>query len=154
MPLAANTESVLAEALTRLETALLSPVVAGELDQWADSCQEAMNLVAEHLPAYFQAVLHPQYAQIARTDPEMLTQIEQLVAEDQRVVEDLEKFNRRLATFAEAAALIKKNESKVAEERADLEQSGIALIIRIKKQRATADTWLTEAVYRDRGAVD
>jgi len=154
MPLAANTESVLAEALARLETALLSPVVAGELDQWAGSCQEAMHLVAKQLPAYFRTVLNPEYAQIARTDPEMLTQIEQLVAEDQRLVEDLEKFNRRLATFTEAAALIKKDESKVAEERAGLEQSGIALIIRIKKQRATADTWLTEAVYRDRGSVD
>jgi septal ring factor EnvC (AmiA/AmiB activator) len=154
MPSTPETESELVEALSKLETALLSPVVAGELDKWAETGQEAMALVAASLPPYFQNVLHPQYKQIARTDPELLTRIEQLIAEDQRLVEEFAKFSRRLASFAEAAALVKKHESKVNDELASLEQDGIALIVRVRKQRATADTWLTEAVYRDRGDVD
>jgi hypothetical protein len=77
-----------------------------------------------------------------------------MIADDQGLVDDLEKFSRRLAAFAAGVAQVKKHESKVAQERADLEQEGIALIIRIRKQRAAADTWLTEALYRDRGPVD
>ena len=150
----AETDSALVDALTRLETALLSPPVAGELSIWTQACRDGLDAVARQLPAYFQDYLKPQYMEIARSDPEQLPRVQRMIADDQGLVEDLEKFSRRLAEFSAGAAQVKKHESKVADERADLEQEGIALIIRIRKQRAAADTWLTEALYRDRGPVD
>ena len=150
----AETDSALVDALTRLETALLSPPVAGELSIWTQACRDGLDTVARQLPAYFQDFLKPQYMEIARSDPEQLPRVQRMIADDQGLVDDLEKFSRRLAEFAAGAAQVKKHESKVADERTDLEQEGIALIIRVRKQRAAADTWLTEALYRDRGPVD
>lgn len=153
MPSAAA-DTALLEALARLETALLSPPVAGELEAWCQNCRTAVDEVAGQLPNFYQSVLHRQYAEISQSDPELLPKVEHMIAEDHRQLAELAALRRRLATFAKAAALIKKNEGKVAEERASLEKDGIALIISIKKQRAAADTWLAEALYRDRGAVD
>jgi hypothetical protein len=153
MPQAAA-DSALVDVLARLETALLSPPVAGELQSWSGESCAAMDALAEQLPQFLEQVLHRQYLEIAGSDPELLPKIEQMIAEDRRLVEDLGGLRRRLAAFAQSAALIKKNEVKVAEERQRLEEDGIALIIRIKKQRAAADTWLAEALYRDRGSVD
>lgn len=142
------------EALSRLETALLSPVVSGELESWARTVQEGSDEVAKRLPAYLKSVLHPQYAQIAKNDAELLTRVEQLIAEDQNVLLQQDAFQRQAAEFAQKAAQIKKDEAQVSAPRAKLEQEGIDLVLRIKRQRAAADTWLAEANYRDRGPVD
>lgn len=147
-------ETALTESLTRLETALLTPVASGELGSWAQNCQVAADAVADHFPAYLRDVLHRQFAEIARSDDESLRRVQQLIAEDHSVVDDLAAYHRRLTAFAQAVARIKKHESKVEDERAALEKDGIELIVRIRKQRAAADLWLAEAVYRDRGSVD
>ena len=47
-----------------------------------------------------------------------------------------------------------KDELQLESDRTKLEQEGTALSLSIKRQRAAADTWLSEAAYRDRGAVD
>ena len=150
----APAQSALTESLTRLETALLTPVASGELGSWAQACRTAIDAVARDFPTYLHDVLHRQYAEIARTDAELLRRVQQMVAEDESLVADLAAFHRRLVAFAEAATLITKHESKVDDQRTNLEREGIDLIVRIRKQRAAADLWLTEAVYRDRGAVD
>jgi hypothetical protein len=137
-----------------VETALLTPVVSGELESWARSVQEATEGLSQRLPAYLKSVLHPQYAEIAKSDPELLTRVEQLVAEDQNVMLEQGAFRKRATEFAGRASQIKKDEVQVASERTKLEQEGIALVLRIKRQRAAADTWLAEANYRDRGPVD
>jgi len=142
------------EALANLETALLTPVVSGELASWAHAAQEAMDALSQRLPSYLKSVLHPQFAEIAKSDPELLTKIEQLIAEDQNVVLELDALRSRLNEFVKRVAEIQKDEARLASERAKVEQDGIALIVRIKRQRVAADTWLTEATYRDRGPVD
>jgi len=150
----AHCAAELNEALSHAETALLTPVVSGELETWATTVQETSQLVSERLPAYLKAVLHPEYAEIAKTDPELLTRVEQLITEDQNLLLDQDSFRTETNEFAKRAANIKKDEGQGASERAKLEQKGLALILRIKRQRAAADTWLAEANYRDRGPVD
>ena len=92
--------------------------------------------------------------EIAQSDPELLSKVEKLIAEDQNVVLELDAFRKHINDFARRASQIKKDEAQVAADRTKLEQEGLALILRIKRQRATADTWLAEANYRDRGPVD
>jgi hypothetical protein len=142
------------EVLGKLETALLSPVVSGELESWARSVQEAAAALSQRLPAFLKSVLHPQYAEIAKNDAELLTRVEQMIAEDQNVLLEQDAFQRRASDFAARASQIKKDEAQIAADRAKVEQEGIALVLRIKRQRAAADTWLAEANYRDRGPVD
>lgn len=141
-------------ALTTLETALLTPVVSGELETWAAAAQQAAIELDRRLPPYLRSVLHPQYAEIARSDAELLPRVEQLIAEDQNLLLEQSAFCDRINAFAQRAAQVKRDEAQVATERDQLEQEGIGLIVRIKKQRAAADTWLAEASYRDRGPVD
>jgi uncharacterized protein (DUF3084 family) len=151
---AANSSAELNETLARLETALLTPVVSGELESWARTIQESAEQLSRRLPEYLKSVLHPQYAEIAKSDPELLTRVEQLIAEDQNLVLEHSAFQKRAAEFASRASQIKKDEAQVTSERTKLEQDGIALVLHIKRQRAAADTWLEEANYRDRGPVD
>jgi hypothetical protein len=150
----AHAASELNECLTRLETALLAPVVSGELESWSATVQEATKGLSERLPSYLNTVLHPQYAEIAKSDSELLTRVQQLIAEDQNLVLEQAKFDQRVNDFARRASQIKKDEAQTTAERTKVEQEGIALVLRIKRQRAAADTWLTEANYRDRGPVD
>lgn len=150
----AQSAAELNTALTTLETALLTPVVSGELEAWATTAQQAAIELDRRLPPYLRSVLHPQYAEIARSDAELLPRVEQLIAEDQNLLLEQSAFCDRINAFAQRAAQVKRDEAQVASERAQLEQEGIGLIVRIKKQRAAADTWLAEANYRDRGPVD
>jgi len=142
------------DALAQAETALLTPIVSGELETWAKAVQETTHLVSERLPNYLKSVLHPEYAEIAKTDPELLSRVEQLIAEDQSLLIDQDSLRTEVNEFAKRASQIKKDEAQVAAQRSKLEQQGLALILRIKRQRAAADTWLAEATYRDRGPVD
>ena len=150
----AHAANELNESLTKLETALLAPVVSGELESWAQTAQEATSGLSQRLPSYLHTVLHPQYAEIAKSDSELLTRVQQLIAEDQNLVLEQDKLEKRVNDFVRRASQIKKDEAQTAAERGKLEQEGIALVLRIKRQRAAADTWLAEANYRDRGPVD
>jgi len=148
------TAATLIEDLTKLETALLTPAISGEMESWARTVSEACSELSRCFPSYLHAVLHPEYAEIARTDADLLARVEQLIAGDQNLVLELAAFCDRASDFAKRAAHFKKDEAQVADQRLQLEQDGIALIVRIKKQRAAADTWLAEANYRDRGSGD
>jgi hypothetical protein len=150
----AQAANELNESLTRLETALLAPVVSGELESWAKTVQEGTKGLSERLPSYLNSVLHPQYAEIAKSDSELLTRVQQLIAEDQNLILEQDKFDKRVNDFVSRASQIKKDEAQTATERTKVEQEGLALVLRIKRQRAAADTWLAEANYRDRGPVD
>jgi hypothetical protein len=151
---ATHAASELNDAMTRLETALLSPVVSGELESWASTAREATGALAQRLPEFLQSVLHPDYAEIARSDPELLTKVEKLITEDQNVALELDSFSKHMNEFVGRAAHVKKDEAQATADRTRLEQEGLSLILRIKRQRAAADTWLAEANYRDRGPVD
>ena len=151
---AGHSAQELTDALSRLETALLSPLVSGELESWAKSVEETTEVLAQRLPPYVASVLHPQYAQIAKTDSELLSRVEQLIAEDQNVLLELEALRTQVKDFAKRAVQIKKDEAQVADQRQKLEQKGIEFIVRVRRQRAAADTWMAEANYRDRGPVD
>jgi hypothetical protein len=146
--------AALNEALSKLETALLTPVVSGELGSWAAAVEKAFRGLSQSLLPFLESVLHPQYAEIARTDSELLPRVQQLIADDRQVLAEQATFGARLSDFVRRAGQIKKHESRVAAEREQLEQEGISLILKIRKQRAAADTWLGEALYRDRGPVD
>lgn len=150
---AEQSASALNDALGKLETALLSPVVSGELESWTRNVQEAATALAASLPAFLTSVLHPQYAEISKDDAELLPRVQQLITEDQNVLLEQDDFRQRVAQFLTLTTQFKKDEARLDAERASLEQVGIELVLRIKRQRAAADTWLSEANYRDRGSV-
>jgi len=147
-------EPVINEALTRLENALLSPLVSGELNSWVQAVRVATLELGAHLKEYIETVLHEQYQQIARTDEELLSNVEQMIEEDKNLLAEYEAFLHELDLLVARVPGAKRDEGKTADHRAHLEARGTALVLRIKKQKAAAATWLSEAFYRDRGPVD
>jgi hypothetical protein len=147
-------ELVLNESLSKLETALLTPQVSGELDRWVQTVREATSELGSHLREYIEGVLHAQYAQIAKTDEELLTHVEQMIEEDKNLLCEFDGFVAELDTLTARVPSAGKDELKVADHRVHIEARGTALILRIRKQRTAAATWLSEAFYRDRGPVD
>jgi hypothetical protein len=147
-------ETALNEALARLERALLTPVIAGELEAWVQTVQDSAAALAEPLQQYVQTILHAQYAEIAKSDPEMLPRVQQLIATDKTLLEGYQQFLIKVADVARRAPAARKDENKVSPQLAEVEKEGTALILSIRKQQAAASTWLDEALYRDRGPVD
>lgn len=147
-------EPVVNEAMTKLETALLTPLVSGELDSWVQDVREAGVELGPALREFLETVLHAQYVQIAKTDEELLSRVEQMIEEDKNLLGEYDGFLVEVETLAARVPSVEKDELKVTDRRAHLETRGNALILRIRKQRAVASTWLSEAFYRDRGPVD
>jgi hypothetical protein len=147
-------EQNLADTLGKLETALITPVIAGELSHWVAAVQEAASTLAMDLTTYLRTVLHVQYAEIAKTDPEMSAHVEKLLAGDRDIHQQLTSFHEELHQLAEAAAHVQRNEGKLVDRRQRVEEQGLALILNIKRQQAAATTWLAEAMFRDRGVKD
>lgn len=147
-------ELALNDAMTKLETALLTPLVSGELDTWVETVLQAADDLGPLLRQYADVVTHPQYAQIGSADPELLTHVQQLTAEDAKLALEYEAFRRSLDEIVKRVPLVGKHESKVKERRAQIEAEGVAMILHIRKQQAGASTWLSEAFYRDRGQGD
>ena len=147
-------EPVLDESLTKLETALLTPVISGELQSWVEVVRQATHHLGEHLREYVETILHAQYVQIAKTDEELLSRVETMIEEDKNLLAEYDGFLQELDSLAARVPGAEKDELKVADHRAHIEARGTALVLRIKKQRAAASAWLSEAFYRDRGPVD
>jgi len=147
-------EHALEETLSKVETALLSPVVSGELKSWVANVRQASATFTVDWTGYLNTVLHTQYAEIAATDPELSSFVQKMIQTDQQLLEELTQFHEALHDLKGRAADVKWQEGKLAAEQKRIEESGIALILKVKKQRAAVATWLSEAVYRDRGTVD
>ncbi len=147
-------ETALSETLTRLERALLTPVIAGELSLWVQAVQDAAAALAEPLQQYLYKVQHPLYAEIAKSDQELLPRVQQLIATDKALLESYQQFLAKVADLARAAPSARKDENKVSAPLAEVEKDGTTLILGIRKQQAAASAWLSEALYRDRGPVD
>jgi hypothetical protein len=154
MSVVTSEHALLDETLNRLETALLTPAVSGELQSWIANVRQAAVTFAMDWTRYLHTIIHEQYHEIAKNDPEMSTAIEKMIATDRQLLDELAKFHESVRDLEARAANVQWNEGKLAAERQQLEDAGICLIVHIKKQRIAAETFLSESFYRDRGVKD
>lgn len=147
-------EQALNEAVKKLETALLSPVVSGELVSWVQTAQQAAKGLAEPLQRFIKTVLRAEYAEISESDQELQGRVQQMADEDKSILQEHEAFQKDLADLARRAPQVASDEAKLEDSRLGAEKRGVDIILRIKRQQAAIGTWLSEAVLRDRGTVD
>lgn len=150
----ASDQHDLNESLAKLETALLTPVVSGELEDWVRAVQKATAELRSRLDAYLGSTQRRSYFQIAKADSELLNRVQQLASDDQTLLADFAELEKSLDRLAQLVSVAKRQESRPEEQRSGFEQQGLALILRIRKHVVATDTWLSEALYRDRGVVD
>ena len=154
MTTAVAEDKELKESLAKFETAILTPVVSGELKEWVRMATMACNEARNQLQSYRQAALNPQCAVIKEADPDLWPKIQQLTLEDDAIAQALADFRDNLASLAHRAAEVETHESKANNQRETVEAQGLALVLRIRKQLAAADTWFSESLLRDRGTGD
>jgi hypothetical protein len=146
-------ESELKGAIDKLETALLTPVLAGELLTWITQVQDTADDLDELVKPCLER-LHSDFTEIAKSDNELLSRVQQMVKGEETLLKKHEEFRSNLQLLATKAPTVFSDEAKVADERLKVERQGMALLIELKRLQAAASTWLQEAVYRDRGPVD
>lgn len=149
-----NTIPELGPTLEKFETAIISPIVSGELIEWIASANEAMQELCLSMRRQFVAVHQKDFAEIARQDPELSSCVQQLQNEDATIAHELQHVQQRLASLAELAELAESDELRIAAAREKIAAQCVALVLRIRTQEAAAATWLTEAFQRDRGDGD
>ena len=147
-------EQALDAELKRLETALVTPLVPGELDRWVGEAQQAASAVQSALEKFTKDILHAQYAEIGKSDPELLPRVEALIEEDQQLLADLQKVRAALAEIVTRLPEARKDEKLIQPEIGQAEKVGTRFVVRVRKQMIAAGTWLDEALFRDRGPVD
>jgi hypothetical protein len=147
-------EAALNEALTDLEAALLTPLVPGELGNWVQTSWQATTHLRGEIDRYFSIVLHGQYRQIAETDSDLLSRVQRMKDEEMKLLADFAIFYGDVEALAQQATQVASDESKARESRTNVEVVGCALVQQVKKQISAANTWLNEAINRDRGVGD
>ena len=130
-------ETDLKGAIDKLETALLTPALSGEVVAWITQVQDSADDLDELLLPCLER-LHSDFTEIAKADNELLSRVEQMIEDH----------------FQAGSFLEFSDEAKINDERIKVEQQGTKLLTELKRLQAAASTWLQEAVYRDRGPVD
>src|SRR5437870_2463053 len=86
-----NPQNELKTALANFETALLTPIVSGELATWIEELQTGWSEASAQIHYHIKH-LHPrQYDEIAQQDPELLPRVELLKAEDEAIEQQREQ---------------------------------------------------------------
>ncbi len=142
------------DALQKFEMALEAPVVPGELVEWTQSAQAALEELAHQERRQLVAVHQQEFAEIAHQDPGMLWRVEQMQDEDAAIGRALQEAQSGLAALNQRAEAVQSDEAAAEPLRREMVDRGLELVIRIRKQEAAAKTWLAESLQRDRGVVD
>jgi hypothetical protein len=149
-----ESERQLRNAIEEFETSLMTPIVSGELAAWSDQVRNSWTKLCPKIENQL-STLHPkQYQQIAKEDPELLSQVERMKAEDQAIEEQLQKLNHLIRRLTDVAPKAEPDERKATQPNSQLVDDGIALLNRMKKQEIAVRTWYMEAFNRDRGVAD
>jgi hypothetical protein len=141
-------------ALDTFEESMLTPLVSGDVPQWAENVQSTWAEASAQIHDLL-AELHPkQYEEMAANDPELLPRIEVLKQEDCELERQREELGQMIGRVTERAPELEPDEGKAARHAEKLVEAGIQFIARVRKQRVALQTWFAEAFTRDRGAVD
>jgi hypothetical protein len=147
-------DSTLLAALARLELCLETPLVPGELEVWTSQLEKATAEVSEQLHAALGKD-HPQrLAQISQDDPGLSRCVVQLKEGDHESLRRLNAFQAHLHTLVQKAGDFEPNELPIEDALKRFIAEGLALVIHVRKQEVALDTWMSEALDRDRGVVD
>lgn len=147
-------EAELKQALERLETGLQTPVVPGELPNWAEEVQAAFREVDEQLRLQIEQCHPDQFAQIEQDDPGLSPRVEELRTEDDVLRRELEELRPLIDALAEGAPRVEPDEGLAERSLERTIRQGLALVLRARRQEVAASTWLVESLDRDRGVAD
>ncbi|TWU21884.1 hypothetical protein [Bythopirellula polymerisocia] len=151
-------DTELVESLAEFEKQLETPVVPGELYDWAERGQTELEGLQKKYAAHIASSHEAQYKEIVKQDPGQIPRMERVRDEDAAILKEIERLSgvfartKRIINAAEEAP--QRDSEEIDAILPPLTGETLALIIRIRMQENAIDTWYVEAFQRDRGVAD
>ena len=142
------------EELERLEAALDTPSVPGEMSSWASMVRKSFDAAARAILNHIDSVHPGQLGEIDGQDAELMAQTEHLREEDQCHQDWCRRLSAAFAEFDGKAVRAGADEKQVTEQQQALLEEGLRFVTHVRKQEAAIRSWLQEAYQRDTGAGD
>jgi hypothetical protein len=144
----------LREELERLETALDTPPVPGELPNWATMLRKSFDGASQAILAQIESVHPEQIREIEGQDAELLSRTQQLREEDHVNHDWCRRLNQAFAEFETKAARAGADEKQVIDQQQALLEEGLRFVTHVRKQETAIRSWIQEAFQRDTGLGD
>jgi DNA repair exonuclease SbcCD ATPase subunit len=141
------------KALEAFESQLATPLVPGEVLQWAAltaDVAEKLRGALENRRTEYKA----QLKEIAEQDAEMVRRVEQLQALRDAVFTRFDQLDRLIEAIKKPVDIDEDREAKMRPAIEKVSTDGLALAIDVRKLDREIATWYVEAFQRDRGVVD
>ena len=143
-----------AEVLEQLEQQLELPYVSGELHAWSETVVELVKKAQEVVSKSIEQE-HPRtFATIVKNHSNLQPQVEKLSEEDRQILPAFDPLMHEAKQFASTVDETELARQQIEPARERLVKDGLALVIRIRRQRSAIETWFGEAIQRDNGVGD
>lgn len=119
--------------------------------------QQAKEALLELRPALANVIRNDnlqKLKQIAQADPGLLRRVADMQNQDRQSLTMEVNLRKELDSLQAKAKVLEPNESRLDEKLQWFIDAGLDFIIHVRKQQTAIDTWLMEAIERDRGTVD
>jgi hypothetical protein len=143
------------KALEVFETALETPVMAGELIGWTTTVNRACEQLGVLLRNDVQREHAALYATIAKQDSELSSRVEKLRKTDEQLaLVDFENVQCGLKQLCNRAEVVEQDEAKTTRVHADALKQALAFVIAARTQETAITAWFGEAFNRESGFGD
>jgi seryl-tRNA synthetase len=149
-----NIKEPLTDQLRRLETALDTPPVPGELRTWATTLRQTFEETTRDILRQIDTVHRDQFQEIEQQNSELLARVEQLRDEDRKNQDWCRSLAVQFAELEANAVRAGADEKQVIEQQQKLLDEGLRFVINVRRQETAIRTWTEEAFDRDTGQGD
>lgn len=146
-----ESNSTLIDAVEKLEVALQTPFVPGEMVNWAEDVRRSLTSVHSPLNEQINQVHQRAIKQIALEDPELSARAVNLNRADERSLQQFERLLLRVQNLPERVDQAEPDESSMESELREIIDDGLKFVLAVRGQETAIDTWMSESLNRDRG---
>jgi hypothetical protein len=149
-----NIKEPLTDPLRRLETALDTPPVPGELRAWATTLRQTFDETTREILRQIDTVHPAQFQEIDDQNPELLARVEHLRDEDRKNQDYCRSLAAQFAELEANAIRAGADEKQVIDQQQKLVDEGLRFVMNVRRQETAIRTWTEEAFDRDTGVGD
>ncbi len=149
-----ESNSALIDAIEELEVSLESPLVPGDMADWADAVRQSCARLQPVLTDQVYAVHAHAIDQIKSEDPELSTCAANLRHTDEITMQQFARIANWVSNLPERVNQVEPDEGCMTDELHELIHDGLNFVLHVRGQETALRTWMVESLYRDRGAVD
>ena len=140
------------ESLQDFETTLETPIISGELIDWAEATKLACEELGKILCNDLQDSHAELFSRILKEDNEMGSRVESLRTIDEELRDqDWIGVQQSLNLLLKSAGEVERDESQLTDQLNKTVDQALAFVIKARTQETAISTWFMEAFNRDRG---